>query len=161
MYLSFSFALGLLAYLRQAALSLDRAPTSFREAMRSYYDSHRLPPPARVAAHIDAPAQPRASMVANLLQRLFRNAVSLSETELREIRTALRGFETVLENQVESNSERVRIRLALTNAELLVHRKLGRYAGRVQMIEHLNESLYLDHKPLGELVCANWPDSIS
>jgi hypothetical protein len=69
MYFSISFALGLLAYLRQAALSLHRAPTS--KAMRSYYESHGLPPPARVAAHIDAPAQPRASMVANLLQRFF------------------------------------------------------------------------------------------
>jgi hypothetical protein len=159
MYFSTSFALGLYAYLRQAALSLDRAPTSFREAMRSYYDSHGLPPPARVAAHIDAPAQPPASMVANLLQRLFRNAVSLNETELREIRTALRGLETVLESQVvESNYERVRIRLALSHAETLVDRKLGRYAGRIQMIEHLNENPCLDLKPLGELVGANWPD---
>jgi hypothetical protein len=133
--------------------------------MRSYYDSHGLPPPARVAARIDAPAQPRASMVANVLQRLFRKSVSLNETQLREVRAALRGLETVLEGQVvepdERSDERMRIRLALSVAESLVERKLGRYARRVQMIEHLYEALHLDTKPLGELVGANWPDSIS
>lgn len=161
MYFSTSFALGLYAYLRQAALSLDRAPTSFCEAMRSYYDSHGLPTPACVAAHLDAPAQPRASMVANLLQRLFRRAVSLNKTQLREIRTALRGLEKVLEGQVVEASERMRIRLALSMAESLVRRKMRRYERRVEMIEHLNEAPRFDHKPLGELVGANWPDSTS
>src|SRR5436309_4457703 len=44
----------LLAYLRQAALSLHPVPASSGEAMREYYDAQNIPSPARVIARIDA-----------------------------------------------------------------------------------------------------------
>lgn len=160
MLFSLSFALGLLAYLRQAALSLHRAPTAFCEAMRSYCEAHALPHPARVAAFIDLAAPSHESKVSKVMGSLFRSAVVFSDAELEELRVALQALETVLEKRVvESEAERIRIRLALSSAEELVRRKLGKHAGKVERIEHLNESPDLELKPLGDLVGARWPDS--
>lgn len=47
------FTLGLFAYLRQAGLSLDRAPREYRKAMIEYYEQHFIPFPARVLAELD------------------------------------------------------------------------------------------------------------
>ena len=160
MHFSISFALGLLAYLRQAALSLHRAPSAFCEAMRSYYDARNLPQPLRVVACIDATSPPKSGPIRSLFDRVSRSIVVFDEAELTKIREALRALEAVLAKQVvESDSERTRIRLSLSSAEELVRGKLGRNGDQVDKIEHLNESPGLALKPLQELVGANWPDS--
>lgn len=154
------FVLGLLAYLRQAALSFHRAPAAFCEAMCAYYAAHKLPRPGRVLACIDTPLPAHASRVARLTPVVLRRAIAMNEAELKEVRAALCALEAVLGKQViESDSERVRIRLLLAGAEELVRRKLGKRADRVERIEHLNESPGLDLNPLGELAGANWPES--
>lgn len=160
MMYSVSFAVGLLAYLRQAALSLHRAPSAFSEAMRSYYESHGLPHPSRVVACIDVSAQRHASSVAEFFARFSQDSVVLSAAETAEVTAALRTLETVLEKQMtDLDSERIRIRLSLSRAEDLVRRKLGRRAGEVEKVEHLNSSPGLALKPFGELAGAHWPDS--
>ena len=154
------FALGLLAYVRQAALSLHRAPAVFCEAMRAYYAARNLPSPGRVLACIDTPLPADVSKVPTLIRVVLRRSIAMSEAELKELRAALRALEAVLGKQVtESDAERVRIRLMLSGAEDLVRRKLGKRADRVDRIEHLNENLSLDLKPFGELAGANWPES--
>jgi hypothetical protein len=157
---SVSFALGLLAYLRQAALSLHRAPSVFCDAMRSYYESHYLPQPISVVACIDAASQPDGGSIKTLLNRISGTVVVFDEAELKEIRGALRALEAVLANRVvECDSERTRIRLSLSSAEDLVRRKLGRKGDQVDKIEHLNESPGLSLRSLSELVGERWPNS--
>lgn len=156
MLLSRPFVRGLLAYLRQAALSLHRAPASFLEPMRDYYHAHMLPSPARVIARIDATAKPGGGLVA----RLFGASVTISEEDLAAIRNSLRALHAVLEGQVvESDVEKIRIRLALSGAEELVRRRLGRHASQVDKVRHLNETCGLGLRPLNELAGPRWPES--
>lgn len=56
-------------------------------------------------------------------------------------------------------SERVRVRVSLSYAEALVHRRLGWWrAGRVQWVEHIHQSKNREARPLRELVGEHWPD---
>jgi hypothetical protein len=159
-----SFALGLLAYLRQAALSLHRAPACSGEAMREYYDAHNIPSPARVIARIDATMEAHGTTVAKqgreLVARLLGNSITIAEDDLVAIRGSLHALKTLLQRQaVESDAERIRIRLALSGAEVLVRRRLGRYAAQVEKVNHLNETPGLGLRPLSELAGAGWPES--
>ena len=159
MLLSRSFVLGLLAYLRQAALSLHRAPVSFSKAMHDYYDAHMIPGPGRVVARIDAIAQ-AGKTARELTARVSGSAITFSAEDLSAVRDALRALETALEMRaVESDTEKIRIRLLLSEAEELVRQKLGRQAGQVEKIEHLNQTSGLGLRPLGELVGSGWPES--
>jgi hypothetical protein len=158
-----SFALGLLAYLRQAALSLHRAPASFGEAMREYYDEHNIPSPARVIARIDATTEADDTTVAKqgrkLVARLFGYSITFGEEDLVAVRGSLRALETLLQRQaVELDAERTRIRLALSRAEGLVRRRLGRRAAQVDKVKHLNETSGLGLRPLSEIAGARWPE---
>jgi hypothetical protein len=157
-----SFALGLLAYLRQAALSLHRAPASFGEAMREYYDEHNIPSPARVIARIDATTEADDTTVAKrgreLVARLFGYSITFGEEDLVAVRGSLRALERLLQQEVELDAERIRIRLALSRAEELVRRRLGRRAAQVDKVRHLNETPGLGLRPLSEIAGAGWPE---
>lgn len=156
MLLSRSFVLGLFVYVRQAALSLDRAPASFSLPMRDYYDKHRLPSPARVTSRIDA----TLSMRAHVLGRLFGSWVAFNEQELMAVRDSLHKLQAILDGHVpESNEEKVHIRLSLAAAEELIRRKLGKQSNGVEKVEHLNETPGLGLKPLSEMAGVGWPDS--
>jgi len=155
MLVSRSFVVGLFVYVRQAALSLHRAPEAFLAAMRSYYGTHGLPRPERVVAHIDGALSRRAGV----LERLLGSSISFDEKELMSIRHSLHELQTTLDGKaVESDEEKVRIRLALSAVEELIRRKLGRQSSRAEKIEHLNETSGLSARSFIEVVGAGWPD---
>lgn len=156
MLLSRSFVLGLLAYLRQAALSLHRAPGFFVAPMRDYYAARELPSPARVITHIDTTTRAGAGLVA----RLFGRSIVLDDNELFTVGDSLRTLQAILDGQVvESEEEKVRLRIVLSGAEELIRRKLGRQAREVENVEHLNETPGLGLRPLSEVAGVGWPDS--
>ena len=156
MLVSRSFVVGLFVYVRQAALSLHRAPAAFLAAMRSYYETHGLPRPERVVAHIDAALSKRAGV----LGRLLGSSIAFDEKELLSVRHTLHELQTILDGRaVESDEEKVRIRLALSAVEELIRRKLGRQSGSVEKVEHLNETSGLGARPFSEVAGVGWPDS--
>jgi hypothetical protein len=157
-----SFVLGLFAYVRQAALSLDRAPKPVGKAMCDFYEEHKLPSPAQVIENVDAIAKPHQSIprgwILALKARLHKDPIRLREEELGAVLSALRGLESVLETSIgEDDAERVQIRLALSRSEELLRRKLGRFEDEVREVEHLNAASHLCLKPLKELVDPKWP----
>jgi hypothetical protein len=154
MFLATSFAMGLFVYVRQAALSLDRAPAAFREPMCSYSHTHGLPCPQNVVARLDATLSRRASIWAQVIGK----SVSLSERELLEVRDALRDLQMIIDGTaVESNLEKVRMRMALTNVEVLLSKKLGRKVRAVERIAHLNQAPHLWHMKFRDAAGSAWP----
>lgn len=127
--------------------------------MRGYYESHGLPSPARVLIQIDA-TRGVVKLGGGLMARLFGSSIAFSDEDLKAVRSALRALQTVLETRaVETDEERIRIRLQLSAAEELVRQKLGRHAAQVEKVEHLNETPGLGLRPLSELVGVGWPES--
>lgn len=156
MLLSRSFVVGLFVYVRQAALSLHRAPESFLAAMRNYYDAHQCPRPEHVVARIDATVSTRA----DVLGRLLGSSIPFTERELSAVRQSLHELQAILDGQaVESAEEQIRVRLALAEVEELLRRKLGRQSHEVGKVEHLNETPGLGQRPFAELAGVEWPDS--
>jgi len=157
---SFAFALGLGAYLRQAALSLHRAPPAFSEALSSYYQANGLPHPAHVLIYIDSLSNLDTSKFQKLVGRISGAHIAFSDPELSQIKACLYTFGTVLDRKVvESYSEQNRIRMSLSDGEELVRKKLGSHVDKIERIEHLNQSAGIILKPLHELAGAHWPDS--
>jgi hypothetical protein len=124
--------------------------------MRSYYDMHELPRPERVVAHIDAALSKRAGAV----ERLIGSSVAFDEKELMSVRHSLPELQTILDGKaIESDEEKVRIRLTLSAVEELIGRKLGRQSNSVEKVEHLNETSGLGARPFSEMASVGWPDA--
>jgi hypothetical protein len=118
----------------------------------------------RVIARIDAlekgQEEKRAGWSKELLARLSEDSISFTGPELDQLRHSLRALASVLEGTVvESDAERLRIRLMLSRAETLVREKLPRQASRADKVEYLNATPGLGLRPLGELVGDAWPDA--
>jgi hypothetical protein len=124
--------------------------------MRTYYDAQRLPRPERVVAHIDAALSERTGV----LGRLLGSSIAFDDKELAAVRHSLHELQAILDGKaVESDEEKVRIRLALSAAEELIRRKLGRQSSSVEKVEHLSETPGLGVRPFSELAGSGWPDS--
>lgn len=154
-FLPSSFAIGLFVYVRQSQLSLDRAPAAFRVPICSYHDAHGLPCPRHVAARLDE----TLSRYSGIWDRLIGKSISLSARDLSEVRDALRDLQTIIDGTVvESNFEKVRIRMELANVEILLSKKLGRKVRAVEGVAHLNQAPHLCHMAFRDAVGAAWPD---
>jgi hypothetical protein len=158
---SISFAQSLYAYVRQAALSLHRTPATYRKTMLHYYQSHDVPGPGRVLSGLEAQLKTTKPRTFQLLCRLVGTSIALDTACCESVKNALRGFEFALKkNHAETDSEKIKVRLALSNAEALLRQKLGRRSRRVANVKHLNETPDPLLKPLSELVQPGWPDRL-
>jgi hypothetical protein len=160
-----SFAIGLLAYLRQADLSIHRAPGSFSAPLRAFYAERGIPAPDRVLAELEA-LEADGSAVARgrlrrLIGRLSGSLISLSPRDIGVVRRSLTGLCETLKGQVEGHDpDRWRIRTTLSHAQEPLRRRLRRRDQTFAMnVEHLNQNACLSMKPLGEIAGSAWPES--
>src|ERR1044072_7334344 len=122
MLLPRSFALGLFAYVRQAALSLHRAPENYREAMVQYYAQQSIPSPQRVLAEIDRLSRGHDREMARKFSKfvgvLFGRSVMLKADELSEIRNSLQQLGRVMNlDSLVTDADRIAVRMSLSSAE--------------------------------------------
>ena len=154
---STSYVVGLFAYLRQAALSLDRAASaSFSEELRYYYRSKSLPCPGDVAGSVALQGQ---SVLSSVLRLSVANRILLSETFAGRIRAALNLLRVLLDGQSAfTENERISLRMELSALEGRLARKLpATERARGANIEHYNQNEILDLRPLEEIAGSEWP----
>ena len=90
---------------------------------------------------------------------LTGNSINLTEKDCRAVRDSLHNLEDVLENRLdESDAQRIRIRLSLSEAEEVVRRALDRSDVAVaEKVDHLNATSGLGVRPLREIIGPTWP----
>lgn len=163
MLLPRSFALGLFAYVRQAALSLHRAPENYREAMVQYYAQQSIPSPDRVLAELDRFSHGHDRETANGLGKfvgvLLGRSVSVNASEFSEIQNSLRQLRHLLNTDtLAMDVDRISVRMALSTAEVRLRRRLRlRPDSDAERIDHLNATTRLQLRPLSQIAGPSWP----
>jgi hypothetical protein len=158
-----NFALGLLAYIRQAALSLDRAPNSFVEPMQYFYNARIIPPPFAVIRRLESLSGKRyfdGINIKTIINRMTGRVVGINKEKLKVILEALHKLDALLNGRVvQTASERVVIRLLLSKAEELIRQSLGAaYSAKADNIDHLNATEGQALKEFREIAGSGWPE---
>ena len=163
MLLSKQFLFGLSAYVRQAALSLDRTPKNDVGALATYYAEHPIPLPQDVVQQLDRLLPGGDLAVKGSLKAaigLLTGQLSLvNRSRLLELRQALDECARLL-RQLHSSSEadRGRLRLRLSHADVYLCRKFSsRRRDEISKVDHLNSAEFHPHRTLREIVGDRWP----
>ena len=108
------YLLGLLAYIRQAALSLDRATSpDFRGELRRYYEARRIPRPTEVLRSMDKNA--RSSSVP-IVAAFLRRGIVVSSPLIERICSAIKLLEKLVSDESDFTVEdKYSLRLELTD----------------------------------------------
>lgn len=163
MLISKQFLFGLSAYVRQAALSLDRTPKNDVGSLATYCAENRIPLPHEVIQQLDRLLPGGDSAVKGSLGAaigLLRGQVSsVNRNRLLELKQALDEYGRLLRHlHSSSEADRGRLRLRLSNADVYLCRKLNsRLRSEVSKVDHLNAAEFKPHRTLREIVGNRWP----
>jgi hypothetical protein len=150
------FALGLRAYIRQAALSLDRAPLEYRSAMLDYLRERGSPPPNEVLDALANMCRRNVGRFKSLLLPLGGSVIALSDSERSQLLGVLEDLHALLFDSMDEQTSRGRVRLKLSYAEDMLRGKLGRRNERLaNRVEHFNMGI-ADSLPISEIAGPNW-----
>lgn len=163
MLLSKQFLFGLNAYVRQAALSLDRTPKNDVGALATYYAEHRIPLPQDVVQQLDRllPGGDLAvkGSIGAAIELLTGQLSLVNRIRLLELRLSLDEYGCLL-RQLDNSSEvdRGRLRLRLSYADAYLCTKFSsRRRDEISKVDHLNSAEFLPHRTLPEIVGNHWP----
>ena len=152
---STEFLIGLHAYVRQAALSIDRTGSDFRDVLREYYDQTDTPSPEQVdeafAKHCKPESLPIAA-VFNRKEKILANGVI--ESAQRLIQALCR---MLYDNDEWTDEEKVALRLELSRLESHLRAKLPKRAvDAASRVEHYNQNRILKTESLTKIVGDTW-----
>ena len=151
------FVAGLCAYVRQAALSIDRAfGDDFQAELCLYYSQKSSPP---VNAVFSALRQLGERRVFPVTAMLFSQFSCLTKLQVDQIESALIKLEHLLEEkEVFSQAQRMSLRLELSYLEVALSRKVPKSCvDSIRFIEHYHQSKRLQPKSLCEIAGKEWP----
>ncbi len=182
--LSRSFSVGLLAYLRQASLSLDRGGGPQWPGLKRYLMSGSRPSAVEVCRRLNAAVGPeleegtidsdeawrlwnsrwycfKARWYARL-RSMFTPTIALPPGQARFMLSALTEFHRLLGVGDDVQQARLNaVRLDLVAAEALIRVRIPnrRRLLAVDRVEHFNHAEHLRLVSISEIVGADWPGS--
>ena len=152
-----NFLVGLYAYVRQAALSLDRTGSDFRQVLREYYVHIDAPSPERVIEAIGRKCRFSRLPVAAVFNRKDR---IVANRVVDNLRRSLESLGNMLSDSGDwSDEEKSALRLELSRLESYLRAKLPtKLVDSASTIEHYNQSHRLQPSSISEISGATWPD---
>ena len=151
------FIVGLCAFIRQAALSVDRAfADSFQADLRSYYSQGIAPSVDEV---LDGLRRSGRRRVLPLTALISRSRAFLSQRDLNRVEAALVKLADLLEGREQfSQARRMSLRLELSNIESALYRKLSKpLEDQIRSVEHYHQANAIQLRSLREIVGESWP----
>lgn len=181
--LSRSTALGLLAYVNQAELSLDRTPLDNYAELVLYYSLNIRPKvsdvverlqqlvltsPYSIASGIDwhiwkkrlASIPYRLACYFNALPNWYlRKTICLQHDQMKAIADALLAFSDIVSSSfTPSQDERIEVRMRLAYSAFMISLQIPnkRLVFNARNVEHLNQSEHLKLRSVNEIAGSGW-----
>lgn len=151
------FIAGLCAFVRQAALSVDRAfADSFQADLRSYYSKGIAP---SVDAVLDGLRTSGRLRILPLMALVTRSRVFLTQKDLDKVEVALVSLASLLDGREQfTHAQRMSLRLELSHVESALYGKLSKpWEDQIRSVEHYHQTDVVQLRPLREIVGDNWP----
>ncbi|MEM8816631.1 MAG: hypothetical protein AAGE85_12470 [Pseudomonadota bacterium] len=151
------FIAGLCAFVRQAALSVDRAfADSFQADLRSYYSNGIAPSVGAVLEGLRTSSRRR---ILPLTALVMRSRAFLSQKDLDRVEVALLGLASLLDGQERfTHAQRMSLRLELSHVESMLYGKLSKtWEDEIRSVEHYHQADVVQLRSLREIVGDNWP----
>ena len=152
-----NFISGLYVYVRQAALSIDRAfSDDFQRELLAYYAQGQVPAVDTILVTFQKSGRRKVLPVVDFL---MSGRVCFTQKECERATQALSKLQQLLSGGVEfTQAERMELRLELSQLEVLLRNKLpNALTDDIQYVEHYHQADTLELKPFRAIVGSNWP----
>lgn len=154
------FIVGLATFIRQAALSVDRAfADSFQADLRSYYSQGIAPP---VDAVLDGLRTLGRRKVFPLAAVVLPSRALLSQKVSDRVEAVLENLASLLEGREQfTQAQRMALRLELSNIESALYDKLSKpMEDQIRCVEHYHQANVGHLRSLRDIAGDSWPTEV-